>query len=58
MKTGDKVKMTSENSNWTVGEIGILTFVETDRVGVYFPGRGDTEDEDYTAFKDAFEVLN
>jgi hypothetical protein len=57
MNTGDKVKMTSENSNWTVGEIGVITFIGTDRVGVYFPERGDTEDDDYTAFNDAFEVL-
>jgi hypothetical protein len=54
---GTKVKMTSLNSNWNVGETGVLTFIGEDRVGVYFPSRGDSADDDYTAFMDAFEVL-
>ena len=56
LEIGTWVTMTSENSNWTVGEKARISFVGSDRVGVYFPSRGDTADDDYTAFLDAFEV--
>ena len=57
IEVGTWVQMTSENSNWSVGEKGRISFVGSDRVGVYFPERGDTEDDDYTAFYDAFGAL-
>ena len=57
IEVGTWVQMTSENSNWSVGEKGRISFVGSDRVGVYFPERGDTDDDDYTAFNDAFVAL-
>jgi len=57
MKNGSKIKMTAENSNWEIGEVGIITFVGSDRVGVYFPERGDEPDDDYTALVGDFEVI-
>lgn len=57
IEVGTWVRMTSENSNWNVGEKGRISFIGSDRVGVYFPERGDTDDDDYTAFNDAFVAL-
>lgn len=57
IEVGTWVQMTSENSNWSVGEKGRISFVGSDCVGVYFPERGDTEDDDYTAFYDAFGAI-
>lgn len=51
-KIGDRVEMTSENSNWEVGECGTVVWVGPDRVAVDFDGRRDGEG--YTAFLDAF----
>jgi len=51
---GSKIKMTSANSNWNIGEIGRVTFVGEDRIGVYFPARGDSADDDYTALNGDF----
>lgn len=45
--------MTSENSNWNVGETGTVVWTGEDRVAVEFDGRED----DYTAFLDAFIVI-
>ena len=53
---GTKIEMTALNSNWNVGEIGRVTFVGEDRVGVYFPARGDSADDDYTALVGDFTV--
>lgn len=59
---GTRVRMTAENSNWTLGEIGTvvahhngrdLSGVGCDRVSVVFDGRTD----DYTAFPDAFVTV-
>jgi hypothetical protein len=56
---GSRVRMTSENSNWIVGEKGTITghfdggTGTNDRVSVEFDGRQD----DYTAFPDDFTAL-
>lgn len=56
---GSRVKMTSFNSNWNVGELGTITghfdggTGTIDRVAVAFDGRED----DYTAFADDFVAL-
>ncbi len=48
---GARIRMTSENSNWEIGDIGTVIEQHGDRVAVKF-GR-----EDYTAFLDAFEEM-
>jgi hypothetical protein len=55
MKTGNKVKMTAKNSNWVVGEIGIITELLDggEKVVVEFDGRLD----DYTVFVGDFEIV-
>jgi hypothetical protein len=51
---GSRVRMTSENSNWVVGELGTVVIHHNggnptnDRFAVVFDGRED----DYTAFPD------
>lgn len=46
--------MTAENSNWNVGESGIVTWIGGDRVAVAFDGRED----DYTVFLTDFTISN
>jgi hypothetical protein len=55
MKTGNKVRMTAENSNWVIGETGTITEILNGegKVVIELAGRED----DYTAFVGDFEIL-
>jgi hypothetical protein len=55
MKTGNKVRMTAENSNWVIGETGTITQILPDgkKVVVELEGRED----DYTVFVGDFEIV-
>ena len=50
---GARVRMISENSNWSLGEKGTVIAVTLDRFGVVFDGRED----DYTVFAADCEVV-
>ena len=54
MKIGNKVKMTAENSNWDIGEIGTITQILDGKVVIEFDGRED----DYTVFVGDFEITD
>lgn len=57
---GTRVRMTAENSNWTIGDVGTITghfdggTGTPDRVGVIFPGQPD----DCVAFPGDFEPVD
>jgi len=53
IKIGNRVQMTSPNSNWIVGEKGTVVWVGADRVAVEFDGRED----DYTALNGDFKII-